>query len=1125
MSFNFLNSGESSDGQRFKPIDTFIDPVSKIRVSNPGNLIDTDFEYGLQPTKWETVEIINNTPAFFSKSGDTTISDITGVTTNAGTREITVTTAFPHLLDVGIPIRVSGTRSLTADGSYIINATPTPTTFTYLSRANQEETVSIFDLYSSIITGEFFQGSQISISDSEGITTDGVGPNSTLTVKTSNKHGFGPNTPFYFLNLNSTVSQEFESQNTTSLSFDPTNSATAQEFDGSNTLLQTPIDLSNSATTSNFESFISGTNPENNTITVTLSGEDWSSLSVGDPLYHSITSGTGYFQSNPRGVVFLKSTEGIDQATSIASFQVSALPDGDAIDIVSNMTGYFQIADQARTFAGNNADPATQIDISVQSGDSFIFDGGNQGYNGTPENPPSNVATVVGYTGTTMTVFTEEGTLDYYEGAMLLYETDGDAATGLTNNTTYFVTSFAPGQSAGLFTMSIAALPGQSPINVSGGSGSQTFSKIGVSIDKDIVHVQGSSFTKGDMLEYTYPVGETDGNFGADFEQKFYFVQTAYDEHNYVLSEETAFSPMIATGGNIVSEIYTGGRVWKVHQFTSVGTSSFVVEDAGSEGEIEYLVIGGGGQGGNRGNGGTYAGGGGGAGGYKSSVQGESSGGNSPAEPRLSLSAGTYSVVVGAGGSGGGAGTNPGGPSSFDTIVALGGGGGAGSEGGAGSPGGSGGGGGGAANSTSSGGLGTTGQGSDGGVGSSNQSSSGGAGGGGGAGQIGGTGTTSVGGKGGDGLPSSITGSTVYRAGGGGGSRGAGNNGAGGLGGGGAAPGVGGQPNTGGGGGGIYSSGTNQPGGSGVVIVRYPITPEPTGEFIVATGGQVSLLTQDGVQYAVHEFTEPGTSEFEVLLAPSAPVQASPGPLTVSSPEANSKIEYLVIGGGGGSSTGNATNRWYKMGGGGAGGYRCSVPGESSGGGASAEEPLVAEVGTYEVIVGNGGNNTTGGVSQFGPIISQGGNSASGQGATSTSYTGNSTNARRPGIAGQGYEGGIGYNSADGNTGRNSAGGGGGAGGPGGDGRTGVNPPAGNGGIGVTSSINGTATTRAGGGGGSSYGTKGTGQAGGGNGAQPGSGTRGGTGQANTGSGGGGGNGSTGGSGIVIIRYPIGYVE
>lgn len=44
--------------------DRFVDPVSKIRVSNPENLIDTDFEYGLQSTKWETLEF---TLTFLSK--------------------------------------------------------------------------------------------------------------------------------------------------------------------------------------------------------------------------------------------------------------------------------------------------------------------------------------------------------------------------------------------------------------------------------------------------------------------------------------------------------------------------------------------------------------------------------------------------------------------------------------------------------------------------------------------------------------------------------------------------------------------------------------------------------------------------------------------------------------------------------------------------------------------------------------------------------------------------------------------------------------------------------------------------------------------------------------------------
>jgi hypothetical protein len=908
MSFQFLNAGRSGDITQVTPIDTFIDPVSKIRVSNPSNLIDTDFEYGLQPTKWETVELINNTPAFFSRGGDTTIPDITGITTNAGTREITVTTAFPHNLDVGVPIRVAGTKSITADGSYIINATPTPTTFTYLSRANQSETISIFDLYTSIISGEFFQGSQISLSDAEGMVTDGEGPFSEITVKTETRHGFGPNTPFYFLNLNSTISQEFESNNNSSISFDPTNSATAQEFDGSNTLLQTPIDISNSATSIIAESSITSTSPGNGTISVATPKEDWSILQFGDPLYYSVNAGSGYFQQNPRGIVFIKSVEGVDPENQTATFQVSELPDGDTIPILANMTGFFQIADQARTFAGNNVNPQTQIEVKIEAGQEFIFDGGNQGFDGDPESPPNNQATVVGYTGTTATVFTAEGSLDYYIGAMLKYSTDGNAATGLENNATYFVTNFSEGASPGLFTISIAEFPGDSDIEISGGSGTQTFSKIGVSVDKNIVHVRNADFELKSMLEYSFPL---EGNFAADEEKIFYFVQEKLDTHNFVLGA-TADSSISATGGTSISTIIFDGEPYIVHRFTEPGTFTFEVENEGTfEQEIrfvtapgnnqelstfngdftstgsftpsrevytvfvptggrvdiaypetgvpniiphneinpvpltatggsvsnttvgttpfrvhtftspnitttlnttfqvvdmgnisestfaEYLVIAGGGGSSNRG--------GAGAGGYRCSVVGEISGRNTSAEPRIELAIQSYNVTVGRGGAASSNGAN----SVFGNIVSTGGGRGASGAGGSG---------GGADGRSRGGGAGAAGQGFEGGsTGGGSQFRDPG-GGGGGASGAGGGASQSGGGNGGGGRASSITGSSVARAGGGAGfgtgsgatlgsaSAGGGRD-------------SNGAANTGGGGG-----ARNRNGGSGLVVVRYPLT-------------------------------------------------------------------------------------------------------------------------------------------------------------------------------------------------------------------------------------------------------------------------------------------------------------
>lgn len=44
---------------------TYQDPVEKFRVSTPQAMMDTDFEYSLQATKWESVGLVNNLPSVF----------------------------------------------------------------------------------------------------------------------------------------------------------------------------------------------------------------------------------------------------------------------------------------------------------------------------------------------------------------------------------------------------------------------------------------------------------------------------------------------------------------------------------------------------------------------------------------------------------------------------------------------------------------------------------------------------------------------------------------------------------------------------------------------------------------------------------------------------------------------------------------------------------------------------------------------------------------------------------------------------------------------------------------------------------------------------------------------------
>lgn len=510
----------------------FIDPVTKLRVSEPETLIDTDFEYGLQPTKWETVELINNTPSFFSKSGDTTINNITAVITTATSREIKVTTQTVHGLAVGIPINVSGTKSITADGAYIINSIPTPFTFTYLAKEAQDTTASIFDLYTSIITGEFFQGSQIKISDSQGIVTDAAST-SVLTVQTDSPHGFQVGTPFYFLNLNSTVSQQFDSSNTGAKTFDSSNSATAQTFDGSNTLTTYPINLDNKGLLGGTPSSIVTVNTTADTVTVTHGAESFLGKQIGTPLYYSVSAASGYFSTNPIGIVYLKSVDAL--GSSASTFQISLVPGGDAIDLSVSMTGTIQLANQVSLFAGNNNDATNQTVLNIFEETAQVFDGANNTGTTSTVNSFSNGSAIFQIANNAGT----SNSTNLYQNSMIFYSTTGTAAGGLTNNTTYWVTytNVIVPAAPGLVQIKVSATPGGSDITISSqGSGTHTIKQIGVSVDKDVVHIRTNGFVVGDMLKYNYPVGgrATTTQTAKDY----YFVSQRYDTDNFKISND-----------------------------------------------------------------------------------------------------------------------------------------------------------------------------------------------------------------------------------------------------------------------------------------------------------------------------------------------------------------------------------------------------------------------------------------------------------------------------------------------------------------------------------------------------------------------------------------------------------
>lgn len=179
--------------------EALIDPVNKVRVSNPQNLIDTDFEYGLQPSKWETLELVNNIPTFYPTQSNYSVSDIVSIKSLADSDLITVTTQSAHGIPVGTPIDVRGLDSQTAEGKYLVLSVPTDTTFTYRAKSIQLVTKIISGPYTIVVPGEFYSSSDVKYSSGTGLLSDEA-LQSEITAQTDYVHGIEPGTSVYIAN-------------------------------------------------------------------------------------------------------------------------------------------------------------------------------------------------------------------------------------------------------------------------------------------------------------------------------------------------------------------------------------------------------------------------------------------------------------------------------------------------------------------------------------------------------------------------------------------------------------------------------------------------------------------------------------------------------------------------------------------------------------------------------------------------------------------------------------------------------------------------------------------------------------------------------------------------------------
>jgi hypothetical protein len=166
--------------------DIYFDPVNKLRNSSPQALIDTDFEYGMQISKWENLGLMNNRP--FAYPSSNTIPNVSAINLPQNSTTVTVTTGTTaHGLSVGLPVNVQDTFLSIANGNFIIESVPTSTTFTYTARSiNISSTINaIFDVNkTALYIGTAYTNSAIG-----GTPTLSFPPGSrAITVTTSVPH-------------------------------------------------------------------------------------------------------------------------------------------------------------------------------------------------------------------------------------------------------------------------------------------------------------------------------------------------------------------------------------------------------------------------------------------------------------------------------------------------------------------------------------------------------------------------------------------------------------------------------------------------------------------------------------------------------------------------------------------------------------------------------------------------------------------------------------------------------------------------------------------------------------------------------------------------------------------------
>ena len=194
---------ESEYGVRIRPWAFGTDSIERMRVSNPRSMIDADFEYGLQPTKWAGYGTMRGYPSVYEYPGvDLTVSAITTdyTTSSADFSLITVTTTAAHGITAGQAVNVTGlspaiTGFSRADGNFIVYDIPSGTQLRYFANGlvGTSNGQSLLTDTTLMKRGNLYTGASLNTTTAAGNAANPT----VITVNFGSNHGLVPGCPIY----------------------------------------------------------------------------------------------------------------------------------------------------------------------------------------------------------------------------------------------------------------------------------------------------------------------------------------------------------------------------------------------------------------------------------------------------------------------------------------------------------------------------------------------------------------------------------------------------------------------------------------------------------------------------------------------------------------------------------------------------------------------------------------------------------------------------------------------------------------------------------------------------------------------------------------------------------------